>query len=218
MLHKQIVVKNQTGDEPLTNEELADVIISAVGIMSVEDKPTLVSMLQKNGSLVTDVNTQSEILDATFKSIRDSSSFRQDLEDYLVEQGTLADVEQGSSSFSNTIGQVFNKIGTGLKTVGKSIFTKENVQALSTIGIGYLGAKLQDKATKGQGQQAIDYTNAQANLEAIKLAQLQASQGGVGGGNLPTETKKRGWVLPVAIGGGVLVLGTILYFVLRKKK
>ena len=220
MLHKTIMVKNATGNEALSEQELADVIVSAVGLMSVEDKPTLVSMLQKNGSLVTDVNTQSEILDSAFKSIRDSASFRQDLEDYLVQQGTLAELGTDSSNFSNTIGDVFNKVGAGFKKVGSAIFTKENVQALSSIGIGYLGASLQAKAQKGQGQQAIDYTNAQANLEAIRLKQLEASQqlggGAVSGGE--TTKKKSNWVLPVAIGGGVLLIGTILFFALRKKK
>jgi hypothetical protein len=218
MLHKKIIFKNATGDNtPLTEQELQDIIVSAVGLMSVEDKPTLVALLQKNGSLVTDVNTQGEILDASFKAIRDSASFRQDLEDYLVEQGSLADLGTDNSNFSNSVGTFFNKIGQGLGKIGKQVFTKENTQALFGAGIGYLGASLQAKAQKGQGQQAIDYTNAQANLEAIKLQQSLASQGGgVGGGATPE--KKNKWVLPVAIGGGVLLIGTILFFALRKKK
>lgn len=35
---------------------------------------------------------------------------------------------------------------------------------------------------------------------------------------LPTETKKNKWVLPVAIGGGILIVGVLAYFILRKKK
>lgn len=218
MLHKQIVInKNQSGDESeVSEQELQDIIVSAVGLMSVEDKPTLVAMLQKNGSLVTDVNTQGEILDASFKAIRDSASFRQDLEDYLVQQESLSDLGTDSSNFSNSVGSFFNKIGQGLNKVGKSL-GKENVQALFGAGIGYLGASLQAKAQKGQGQQAIDYTNAQANLEAIKLQQQLAGQGGTVGGGATAE-KKNKWVLPVVIGGGVLLLGTILFFALRKKK
>jgi hypothetical protein len=234
MLHKEIIVNKPTEtsptteNSPISENELNDIIVGAVGTMSIEDKPNLVYLLQRSGSLVTDVNTQSEILDASFKAIRDSKSFRDDLADYLVSQGDIIDLSDSENNFAN--GDGLNKIGSwfktagknvgqGLKKVGSTIFTKENTQALVGAGIGILSTKLQNQANKGAGQQAIEYTNAQSQLEAIKLAQLQASQGsGGGGGNFPTEeTKKKGWVLPVAIGGGVLVLGTILYFVFRKK-
>lgn len=210
---------------PLSEEQLIDLIIGAVGTISLDDKPTLVYMLQKNGSLITEVNTQSEILDATFKAIRDSNSFRQDLIDYMVSQGDIVDLSDSETNFAN--GDGLNKIGAwfktagknvgqGLKKVGSSILTKENVEALTSVGIGYLGASLQAKAQRGQGQQAIDYTNSQANLEALKLKQLEASQQ-LGGGLAPTGEKKNKWVLPVAIGGGLLLLGTILFFAFRKK-
>jgi LPXTG-motif cell wall-anchored protein len=207
---------------PLSEQELMDLIIGAVGTISIDDKPTLVYMLQKNGSLITEVNTQSEILDATFKAIRDSNSFRQDLTDYLVSQGELmVEVDEGDSNFVNkdggtAVGNFFRTVGQGFKKVGSSIFTKENTQLLTSAGIGYLSASLQAKAQRGQGQQAIDYTNSQANLEALKLKQLEASQQ-LGGGLAPTGEKKNKWVLPVAIGGGVLLLGTILFFAFRKK-
>ncbi len=208
---------------PLSEEQLMDLVVGAVGTISLDDKPTLVYMLQKNGSLITEVNTQSEILDATFKAIRDSNSFRQDLIDYMISQGEIVDL--GESNFANAFGDTKvgawlktagQNIGKGIKNVGSSILTKENTQALTSAGIGYLSASLQAKAQRGQGQQAIDYTNSQANLEALKLKQLEASQQ-LGGGFAPTGEKKNKWVLPVAIGGGVLLLGVILYFALRKK-
>lgn len=232
MLRKKIVIDNESDNLPtmenipMNEDELNDIIVGAVGTMAIEDKPNLVYLLQKNGSLVTDVNSQEEILDASFKAIRDSQSFRDDLADYLVSQGDIVDLSDSETNFAN--GSGLNKIGAwfktagknvgqGFKKVGSTIFTKENTQALVGLGIGVLGTKLQNQANKGAGQQAIDYTNAQANLEALKLAQLQASQGGGGGGDTMTDTKKRGWVLPVAIGGGVLVLGVILYFALRNR-
>ncbi len=218
MLRKEIFTKNASGDnQQLSEQELSDLIVSAVGVMSVEDKPTLVSLLQKSGSLVTDLNTQGEILDATFKSIRDSQQFRNDLFDYLVEQGSLNNVGEEASMD----GGYFNaggKIGAFIKdTIG----TKENISALFSVGIGYLGASLQSKANKGAGQQAIDYTNAQANLEALKLKQLQALQSGSGSGGgatPPPPSSKPKWVKPVLIGVGVLVLGLTIYFVAKKKK
>jgi hypothetical protein len=219
MLRKEIIIKNASGDnQQLSEQELSDLVVSAVGVMSVEDKPTLVSLLQKSGSLVTDLNTQGEILDATFKAIRDSQQFRNDLYDYLVEQGSLANLGEQASmdgGYSNT---------TGAGKLLSSMFTKENIALLTSSAIGFLGASLQAKANKGQGQQAIDYTNAQANLEALKLKQLQALQSGSGssgsgGTPPPSENKpKPKWVKPVLIGVGVLVLGLTIYFVAKKKK
>lgn len=210
---------------PLSEEQLTDLIVGAVGTISIDDKPTLVYMLQKNGSLITEVNTQSEILDATFKAIRDSNSFRQDLIDYMVSQGDIVDLSESETNFANAFGDTKvgawfitagKNVGQGFKKVGSAIFTKENTQALTSAGIGYLSASLQAKAQRGQGQQAIDYTNSQANLEALRLKQLEATQQ-AGGFFAPTTEKKNKWVLPVAIGGGVLLLGVILYFALRKK-
>ena len=222
MLHKEIIVSDNI--QP-NEQELNDLIVGAVGTMALEDKENLVYLLQQSGSLVTEMNTQSEILDSAFKAIRDNENFRKNLNDYLVSQGEIVDL--GESNFANLFGDT--KVGAWLKTagqnigkgatkVGSAIFTKENTQAIIGAGIGILGSKLQAQAQRGSGQQAIDYTNAQANLEAIKLAQLQSSGGsGAGLGDSGTTEKKNKWVLPVAIGGGVLVLGTILFFALRKK-
>jgi hypothetical protein len=195
------------------NQQLqAELVVQLVGIMADEDKATLVAMLKKNGSLVTENNTKSQILDATFKAIRDSANFRKDLENYLIDKST-------ESNFSNVDGKGWEKF----KNIFNTVFTKENVASLTGAGIGYLGASLQAKANKGQGQQAIDYTKAQSEL-ADKQAQLLLLQQGLvgssanqgGGGNTPPSTRPK-WVVPVAIGGGLLVVGLIVYFATRKK-
>jgi hypothetical protein len=105
--------------------------------------------------------------------------------------------------------------GEGGSAVGnflRNVFTEENVQKGVGIGMDFLGAKLQAKATKGQGQQAIDYENAKAKAASEQARLLEAGQTTSGGGG---GTPK--WVMPVAIGGGVLIIGAILFFVLRKK-
>lgn len=225
MLHKEIVVNNATGNESLTEQEFNDIVVGAVGTMAMDDKENLVYLLQQSGSLVSEINTQSEILDSAFKAIRDNENFRRNLNDYLVSQGDILDLSE-SSNFANgdgwsKIGSWFKtagqNIGKGAKKIGSAVFTKENTQAIIGAGIGILSSKLQSQAQRGQGQQAIDYTNAQSNLEAIKLAQLQAQGGGAGTGDSGSTEKKNKWVLPVAIIGGVLVLGTILFFALRKR-
>jgi hypothetical protein len=226
MLRKQIVVNsNFSGEVSQPNIE-KDFIIEAVGTMVVEDKPVLVELLTKNGVLVTDLNTQSELTDATFKAIRDSAIFREDLQDYLVSVGksVYSGEAEDNSNFLNItkVGAFFNKLGSGIgkvfakKPQGSAIGNalRNNMDTIIGTGIGILGAKLQADATKGQGQQAIDYTNAQSQLEYLKGQNIQAQQNAPA----PADTKKTPkWVLPVAIGGGVLVLGVIIYFAVRKK-
>jgi hypothetical protein len=77
----------------------------------------------------------------------------------------------------------------------------------------YLGASLQAKANRGVGNQAIQLETLKAQTAAADTARIDALS------KLPTTKSERPkWVLPVAIGGGVLVIGTILFFVLRKKQ
>ena len=206
------------------NQQLqADLVVQLVGIMADEDKATLVDMLKRNGSLVTENNTKSQILDATFKAIRDSASFRNDLDNYF----SMSSQSSFDGGYANVADKYDPKTGTGGSKVGnalRTLFSKENVEKFTGIGIGYLGARLQEKATRGEGQRAIDYTNAQSQL-ADKQAQLLLLQQGLAGSGAgasagagdkpPTGTPK--WVLPVAIGGGLLVIGLIVYFATRKK-
>ena len=114
MLRKEIFTKNASGDnQQLSEQELSDLVVSAVGVMSVEDKPTLVSLLQKSGSLVTDLNTQGEILDATFKSIRDSQQFRNDLFEGMGEAFITTDPQssQARDAIAKIISFVHQQIG-----------------------------------------------------------------------------------------------------------
>ena len=112
--------------------------------------------------------------------------------------------------FDRTTGEGGTAVGNFLR----NIFTEENIQKGVGIGMDYLGAKLQSKATRGQGQQAIDYENAKARAASEQARVLEAT---------PQESSSRGggdrpkWILPVAIGGGVLIIGAILFFALRKK-
>jgi hypothetical protein len=188
--------------------------------MSEYDKPTLLAILERSGSLVTEMSSQQEILDASFKALKDSSRFRQDLLDYIK----MVTDESDDANFSNGSGWLKNlfakkdggtAVGRGLRT----IFSQENVSALAGAGIAYASTRLQDSASKRGNQQAIDYKNAEANnflaQERAAIASQLASQSGVGG--TPPSKERPKWVLPLAIGGGVLVIGVVLFFALRKK-
>lgn len=197
------------------NELSEQVITTTIALMSQEDKATLVNMLKRSGSLVDDLSTQQQLLDASFKALKESPRFRSDLNKY-VKMAT-----QENAQFSNYVdGSFYNQSGGAYKKehgytrVGgalRSIFSAENVSALAGAGIGLLSAKLQSQATKGSDQRAIDYKVAEANAalaeaERLKLSALTPSASG----------GKNKWVVPVAIGGGVILIGVILFVALRK--
>ena len=202
----------------INQNQYADFIVESLGVMVVEDKPALLDILQRNGSLVTDESSEAEILDASIKAIKDNKNFRQDITDYLSIALQSVD-DDANSSFSNKDGQGWKAVKDGFKKFGKTLFSDENVKAGIGLGMGYLSTRLNANAQKGSNQQAIDYERVKAEAIAQETKRLEAE--GVLAQLKSTVTtpdgKTKKWVLPVAIIGGVAVIGTILYFVLRKK-
>lgn len=212
-----------------TKNQYADIVVEGIGIMAIEDKPALVDILKRSGSLVTELSTTDEILDASFKSLKDNKNFRKEIQDYLTI--ALSSAEDEQNNFSNGTGQP-SKVGTYLKGVfGKkeggsgfgnalrSIFSQENISTAVGLGMTYASTRLNANAQKGSNQQAIDFERAKAETAMAEakrleteglLAQMKSAVVG-------TDGKRKGWVLPVVIIGGVAVVGTILYFVLRKR-
>jgi hypothetical protein len=190
-------------------EQLADNVVEIVGIIAVEDKPAIIDILKRNGSLVTEMSTTDEIIEASLKSIKDNTRFRKDLKDYLV----MAYKTNGDSvsNFSNAGGEGWKKVKNALG----SVFSEENISQLAGVGIGYLGARMNANAQRGNNQQAIDFEKAKAQNSALELAKLEALSKLPQSSGSSQSSKK--WIIPVAIGGGVLLIGTILFFVLRKK-
>jgi hypothetical protein len=190
-----------------------EIVTTAIALMSEYDKPALLQMLKRSGSMVTELSTQQEMLDASFKALKDSERFRQDLLDY-IKATTSAD-----ANFSNAGGAGWAKFKSSVGNTLKNVFSQENVSALAGAGIAYASTRLQDSASKKGNQQATDYKVAEANASLAEAKRLEA-EGNVnatkGALGTPPSGKPK-WVLPVAIGGGVLVLGVVLYFALRKK-
>lgn len=244
-------------------------ITAALGIMSVQDKSALVSLLQKSGSLVNETNTQKQLLDAAFKAIKDSKRFRTDLADYLYSQKAIT---QSSGEASFTDDNYYSNFGTSRALVNKGTFADDSQWSNTTpnygpigpnlpspttatttttaktstsgagggfwssignffksdtgrdlsnkalgIGMDYLSTSLQNKAAKSGNQQAIDFQIAQAQAAAN---QALANQTAAALGNKPDAStkKKSNWVMPVAIIGGVVVIGAIIFFVVKRKK
>ena len=78
----------------------------------------------------------------------------------------------------------------------------------------YFAVKLQNQAAKQGNQQAIDFQVAQAQTYAN---QALASQAAAAAASAQPKKSSNKWIMPVAIGGGVLILGVILFVALRKK-
>jgi hypothetical protein len=228
----------------MDKSQAADVITQAIVIMSTENVPELVGLLKNSGSFVTQQSTQEELLDAAFKALKNSSQFRKQLGSYLINVSTTDNGDYGNfadSDFSNYTSGFLNtldkgkttkfdtsfgtkptssyttsitsdttttKSGTKVGNLLRNIFTKDNVDTLVKTGIGYGATKLQDNANKTSEQRAIDYQIATARA-AESQAILQAQN---------TEAKKNKWILPVSIGLGVILIGTIIFFVVKSSK
>jgi hypothetical protein len=116
-----------------------------------------------------------------------------------------------------------NKSGKFGDTFGGSLISS-SAPKIFELGLGLVNQgqqkKLQDRAynqsvelEKLKYQQSLELAKQQEKALAI---QNQIAQKNLLASQKPTQ-KKNKWVLPVAIGGGVIVLGIIIYFVTKKK-
>lgn len=218
----------------LQAQEGEQLVTNAIAYMSEYDKPSLLEMLKRSGSLVTEMSTQQEMLDAAFKALKDSDRFRKDLAQYIKSVTSESNFSNyvDDDMFANGVGDTPSRGGTSTKkksynpqtgeggtAVGnllRGVFSPENISALTQVGIGYASTRLQNAANKQGNQQAIDYKNAEAQAaiaEAQRLQMQLAAGTAVGGG---AGSKK--WVKPVLIVTGVLAVGAVLFFALRKKQ
>lgn len=103
--------------------------------------------------------------------------------------------------------------GSGAGNLLRNVFSKENIDTIVKSGISIAATKLAANASKGSEQNAIQYeaqkAQTAANEELAANAKKAAAEAGATG-----ATPK--WVLPVGIGVGVLVLGTVVYFIVKK--
>lgn len=204
-------------------------ITASIGIMSVEDKPALVNILQRSGSMVNESNTQDELLDASFKALKDSKRFRNELTDYLSKQAVISDSFEQEKSFvddnyySNGNGEkegtaekkaTAEKKGTAVGDLLRTLGSSENINKLLGIGMDYASTKLQNQAAKSGNQQAIEFQKAQAQALAN---QALANQTATAQAQAQAQKNKTKWILPVAIAGGLVAVGIVIYFVMKKK-
>ena len=219
--------------------QASDVITSSLGIIVVEDKPALISMLNKSGTTLPSTATDKDILSASFKALKDSLRFRNELQQYLKNSvaeesfknyvdedfynntgafqiGSIVGGQTASATKTNktaTTNKTSKKIkdggsGTGAGNFLRSLTSKENIDTLINAGVGFAATKIQQSAAKQGEQRAIDFEVAKAQAAA---AEAEAAR-------VKDATKKRNaWVVPVAVIGGLAILGTVVYFAVRKK-
>jgi hypothetical protein len=217
-------IKNYDSD--LVKVDPQFLINNAVGVLAEENKPELVKLLQNQGSLVSSLSSKKDVIDATFQFIRDNQIFRKKLSDYIIEEANNPKpITSNFSSFSDFDDNFANTKGAGKEKAKKlfgSLASEENLQKILGLGMTYASNRMNANALKGSNQQAIEFEKAQTE-KALAQAKLLEQQGKTPTGTTPTNSTDDGkggkkWVMPVAIGGGVLLLGTIIYFAMRKKK
>ena len=203
-----------------------DLIIGLIYIMADEKNPELINMLQKSSVLVNSESSSDSILYASLNALKDSPSFRQNLNNYFIKEFNSDDITYSMDGGKSTkvakkpvpkYDKVTGEGGTKVGGLLRNIFTPENVQTLIAGGIGFATTKLADSASKKGNQQAIDYENAKAAAAAAATAlkESSGSAGSDGGGSGGKKSPK--WVLPVAIGGGLLIIGVVVYIAMKKK-
>lgn len=103
--------------------------------------------------------------------------------------------------------------GSGAGNLLRNIFSKDNIDTIVKSGISIAATKLGAAASKGSEQNAIAYeaqkAQTAANEELAANAKKAAAEAGA-------ESSTPKWVLPVGISVGVLVLGTVVYFIIKK--
>ena len=197
----------------MDNQQSADLVFASIGEMSVNDPSSLINMLKVSGYNATSSMNQNQLLDLSMKALKDSNKFKTMLSSYL--QNKISELQSSASSFVGNE-PFLNADGKGawLGDIFKDT-AKTAIPAIVNGGISYGSTKLNQNASKGSEQRAIE-------LERERTKQLQASldiartQGSGSSGSVAPKSRPK-WVVPVVIGGVVLVLGVVIYFATKKK-
>ena len=108
--------------------ELGDAITTSIAIMASEHSPELHQLLAESGNGVDTSKSTDELLEAALKALKNSSSFRDGLANYLSEEAKSSDANYGNyvdDTFSNfSIFKKKSKAGDFLNSKYFSIFKR----------------------------------------------------------------------------------------------
>lgn len=77
-------------------KELGNAITTSIGIMASENSLQLVQLLQESGNSVDASASQQELLEAAFRALKNSASFRDKLANYLSAEAISSDANYGN--------------------------------------------------------------------------------------------------------------------------
>jgi len=214
-----------------------DVMANLIADLVMNRKEEVISLLRKSGLSVSKSSSNDEIIYAVYAAFQKVPTFRSDL--YALSSDRLGEMSYVGDDFFSYVGDddffnfgipptTLNEIGTSVKSsqtttksrntnlrsqggqgtaVGnfiRSVFTPERKEQLLNTGFDVLTKKLTQKADTAQAQQLIDLESAKAQAA---LAEAERNK---------TQASSKKWVVPVVI-GGLVVVGVIVYLVMRKK-
>lgn len=199
----------------------------------VNDKEDLINFLTENAILVKDNISDKELTSLVVSALSSSQKVQQNFISWI-------EYKSGKSTHSNSTGyfsslpsfdsSLFGSTSGTSSTTSTPTTTSTSsgfwsgfdagaVTGILTTGLSFFGgltqSKEQRKALEAQANAQIAAANAQATSDMTQLQiaqlQLQAAQAG------KTGPKPNTTLIVVGIVGGLAVLGTVIYFVTRKK-
>lgn len=213
-----------------------DLMANLIADLVMNRKEEIISLLRKSGLSVSKDSSDDEVIYAVYAAFQKVPTFRRDLynlanerldslsfvgEDYfnyvddadffnfmpttsLSEIGTSVKRSQTTPKTTTSKLRSQGGEGTAVGNFLRNIFTPERKDQLVNTGFDVLTKKLTQKADTAQAQQLIQLEAAKAQAA---LAEAERNR---------TQPKKGKWIIPAVI-GGIVVVGVIVYFVVRKK-
>ena len=185
-----------------------------------KSRPDLIMLLNREGVKVPSGASDEDVLVLIYATMGKSKTFQKALSGYLekvyrTETKTGGDFafvdnfnflgfgkEAKAARVSDTNPEGKSKVGLALQQLA----TPENISAVLGAGIGLIGSKLSQKSDT-------QTLNAATQAEVAKTQRIQEEQI-----LADKKAKQNSWVMPTVIIGSLAIVGTIIYFVVRKKK
>lgn len=211
----------------MTTSKAQEITRKALGIAIARNRSRIIALLKKYGVAIDDSYSDDELIVGVLTALKTNNRFKKDLGDLLYE--TTSDAMK---SFTGEEGQQFfgfvsaatlaeaaasqentTTAPTGTqkeKTALGGLFADKNtLSSILNTGLGVLSTSLTNK-----GNQKLANTALAIETEKTKQAALAA---GAGGNGLPGAQQGLSTGAKIAIGVGIAaVLGTIIYFVVKK--
>ncbi len=188
-------------DNQLKAKELVDKVI--VDVVQNE-RGALIKVLRKNGVDIGDSIDDQSLLTATYLAFSKSKAFKKDFS-AMIKQWVAKNTD---TPYSNANGEVWKTIGNAFK---------DNASKIVETGLGVLSTKLTINAQNKLTASAAELEKQRQASAAAEAQKALAEVAAANAKNAASATKNK-WILPLAIIGGVIVIGGIATFFYMKKR